>query len=383
MRQDAIVVLVQCSESLLHIFDVLIAQELGSKTQRDLLKLRDDLELAQLCDQALRQPTGVPAFAGLQPPILKQHVRRRPRRGLESHHSSDDGLGRVGHVVPLLVVEIKRALLYLLQEVALVPGEERRGAAEQHVRDHPCAPHVAQLVVALGQDLRGYVHRRPAARRQHLARLVCPRYAEIYQLERRVIRRALQKHVLWLHVPVHYPAAVQVVQRRQQLPNVRGRLALTERAPCPHDLLEELAAAAKLKNQVELHLVLEHLVELRDVRVVQLLLDRDLGLGRPRAAGDGLHGPQLPARAGAAAGPGLPGGQVLRREVPGDGPEDLAERALADDVCQLVAIVEPPTALRIEHVLEPAAGGPRGHLPREAPGGLPEGECCRWPGACR
>mmetsp|Transcript_31002 Transcript_31002/g.96461 ORF Transcript_31002/g.96461 Transcript_31002/m.96461 type:complete len:220 (+) Transcript_31002:761-1420(+) len=154
------------------------------------------------------------------------------------------------------------------------------GAAERHVADKEDedddaqTPEVALGGVALAEDLRGHVGEGAAAQ-LHL-RVLLPDLAEpeVDELQE-VGVLPLVEEVLQFQVPVHDPAAVDVVHGQQHLPGGAGRVLLREDLPLRH-AVEQLAALHALHDQAERLLVLVDVHEPGHVRVVHA--QEDLGL---------------------------------------------------------------------------------------------------------
>ena len=91
---------------------------------------------------------------------------------------------------------------------------ERRVAAEQDVKNDTTAPQVALLIVALLEDLRCDVVRRPILLDHLLTGSVGSGSAEVDNGNACLIPGPIQEKVLRLQVPVHNIAAVAVVNCR-------------------------------------------------------------------------------------------------------------------------------------------------------------------------
>mmetsp|Transcript_88532 Transcript_88532/g.275055 ORF Transcript_88532/g.275055 Transcript_88532/m.275055 type:complete len:319 (-) Transcript_88532:3-959(-) len=208
------------------------------------------------------------------------------------------------------------------------------GAAERHVADKEDedddaqTPEVALGGVALAEDLRGHVGEGAAAQ-LHL-RVLLPDLAEpeVDELQE-VGVLPLVEEVLQFQVPVHDPAAVDVVHGQQHLPGGVGRVPLLE----PLLLLnavKELAARHALHDECQFGVALVDGEQPADVRVVQLLYELDLGL------------PLLGTRLGPAG--ELHGALRARLLVPGL-PHDRARPVVQEAPATLVQFILPLNTL--------------------------------------
>jgi len=132
----------------------------------------------------------------------------------------------------------------------------------------------------------------------------------------------VQQHVLRFEITVSVTVVVQIRHGRYDLPEEHPGLHLTQTA-LVDDVIEQFAAGAILHDHVAMRLRVDHLVQLADVRVRQVLERADLELdarqvfAQPRLVHD-LHGHLL-------------AGQRVRGQL------DFAEAARADGPVQLVA----------------------------------------------
>mmetsp|Transcript_31788 Transcript_31788/g.91404 ORF Transcript_31788/g.91404 Transcript_31788/m.91404 type:complete len:214 (+) Transcript_31788:1189-1830(+) len=142
---------------------------------------------------------------------------------------------------------------------------------------------------------------------------------------------------------------MQVADRFQDLPDVRGRQGLAEPFRA-HDPVKEFASSAQLDDKVDVLLITEGLVQPCDVGVVQGFGHRDLTL----KVGQVLDGLEAHALHGA-----------LHAALPAGGPADAAEGALAQALAvELVEGVQLPGVLLRERVRE---GRRHGHGVRGVP----------------
>mmetsp|Transcript_75380 Transcript_75380/g.180032 ORF Transcript_75380/g.180032 Transcript_75380/m.180032 type:complete len:283 (+) Transcript_75380:808-1656(+) len=190
---------------------------------------------------------------------------------------TDQSLRILGDVLPVGRVEVKVAQANLGQHLRVGVSEEGRVAAEENVHDHAAAPEIAQLVVVTGQDLGSHVVGRAGFGGQRLARGELAAQAEVNDLQEVLLDGILghEQEVLRFQVAVAHVVLVHVVDGADDLLHEDGCLHLREVAGLD-DAIEELAAGAKLHDQVDVPVVLKRLKQLDDVGVVHHLHDGNL-----------------------------------------------------------------------------------------------------------
>ena len=152
------------------------------------------------------------------------------------------------------------------------------------------------------QHLRRRISRSPAERLEQRPLLELPREPEVAQLHPTPF---IQQHVLQLQVPMHDALPMHIRDSQTQLPEQYARLVLAE-AALLGEVVEELAPAAELGDEPDAGLGRDDLVQLRDVRVVQLAVVVDLAGERGgHGLGDLLYG-DAGARQTVRAQPHLP-----------------------------------------------------------------------------
>lgn len=170
-------------------------------------------------------------------------------------------------IVPTFESDVfsKDALHYLL---LVVPGEGRT-EKYHHEQYHSHRPDIALLRVVLKENLRGYIVSCPQPLSQHLFRLLSYSNAEIDYLYS--VCSFLEKHVLWLEVPMHNSDLMQVNQRSKDLLGYGGR-ALHVHFFC-YDLFKQLPSLTKLHDQNVIVFIVVDLVKFGNVRVVEAFHD--------------------------------------------------------------------------------------------------------------
>mmetsp|Transcript_53085 Transcript_53085/g.158203 ORF Transcript_53085/g.158203 Transcript_53085/m.158203 type:complete len:310 (+) Transcript_53085:675-1604(+) len=194
---------------------------------------------------------------------------------LEEH--ADQVLGVLRDVLPVRRVEGKVAEPDLRQDVGVRLAVEGRVTAEHDVHDDTATPEVAHVVVLAREHLRCHVVGCPRFGGEDLAALKLAGEAEVDDLELALIDVFLggEEEVLGLQIAVADVKLVHVEDGPDYLLHDRRCLALVEVADFD-DAVEQLASNAQLKDQVDVPLVLEGLVQLDDVWVIHLLHDADL-----------------------------------------------------------------------------------------------------------
>lgn len=167
------------------------------------------------------------------------------------------------------VVGVQNLLVQLLRVLVL----ERQVPTDHGVQDDSAGPDVCtESEVPLALDHLGSgVARTTASGLEPLAMLVEVRQTEVYELDRVIV---VQQQVLWLEVTMHNTKLVNVLNSADDLLVHLGSLVLFE-SPVLDDVLEEFTAGAILHDEVQVVVVLNHFVQLHNLRVTNLLQDGD------------------------------------------------------------------------------------------------------------
>mmetsp|Transcript_27553 Transcript_27553/g.64213 ORF Transcript_27553/g.64213 Transcript_27553/m.64213 type:complete len:521 (-) Transcript_27553:8-1570(-) len=279
-REEAVTILVHGDESLAQILDLCITHLTGDDVERSLLQLVLGPEALQVVHQpradrhvgrsrgSFAHPLVVQRLFSCIP-IFRAHLQKAP----------DQPFGILGDVLPVRRVETKLPLGHLSQDFLVCVAPEGRVAAEKHVHDDAAAPKISRLVVLPFQHLWSNVERRASFGGHRYVLLKLERQPEVNDLQVGLLYWLFggKEEILRLQVPVAEAVLVHVVYRTKHLLHHHGGLHLGE-VPKLDDSIEQLAAGAKLHDQVHLHLVLEGLVQLDDVRVVHDCHDPDFFL---------------------------------------------------------------------------------------------------------
>lgn len=179
-------------------------------------------------------------------------------------------LGLVAEERRQFVFSVQNLLIQLLRVLVL----ERQIAADHGVQDDSAGPNVgAESEVPLALDHLGRgVARTAAGGLEALAMLVEVGQTEINELDRVVV---VQQQVLWLEITMHNAKLVNILDSADDLLIHLGSLVLLK-SPILHDVLKQLTARAILHDEVQVVMVLNHLVQLDNLRVTHLLQDGDL-----------------------------------------------------------------------------------------------------------
>mmetsp|Transcript_4826 Transcript_4826/g.13409 ORF Transcript_4826/g.13409 Transcript_4826/m.13409 type:complete len:234 (-) Transcript_4826:841-1542(-) len=192
-----------------------------------------------------------------------------------------------------IIREYKHSARDLVDQLGLVLAGKGQVAADGQVHDHAEGPHVGPLVVAAAfrDDLRSSELGTADVRVEDcLAFDERPGGPEVDQLRHRVLCRPgrQEQDVIWPNVPVRNRLGMQIGHGGEQLPHDPHRLSFGE-GRVSQDALQHLAALAELHDQMAVKVILEHIEELADVRVVQLLLDVEHRLDAPGRGGLLVH----------------------------------------------------------------------------------------------
>jgi hypothetical protein len=232
----------------------------------------------------------VPHYPRMDQRLLRGHTF--PRIHMEQSANEVHRLDADVH--PVLGLELvlteKDGLASLVFRVAV----ERQVAAKHYVSDDADRPKVARPVVTLEEDLRRDVLQRPEeGGHGSVDNLVMPpRYAEVDDLDWRILFGGLEQYVLRLDVPVDDALSVHVGYGAQDLVNRPRGLVLRETWHICSAVrrfldnpVEQLPAVAKLCDNVYILFVLEDVNLPYDVLVPQI--SHQLNLAREAASLDG------------------------------------------------------------------------------------------------
>mmetsp|Transcript_33091 Transcript_33091/g.85825 ORF Transcript_33091/g.85825 Transcript_33091/m.85825 type:complete len:262 (-) Transcript_33091:156-941(-) len=174
------------------------------------------------------------------------------------------------HVLQLLL--LSHALGLVLRPLEGVLPRQHR------VQHHPARPDVRPLavVVAVRDDLGRHVQVGADLGLGHGVVLVALGVAEVADLEQR-LDVVGQQRVLELDVSVDHPLVVHVVHSADELLEEPARLILRETVAGDHKV-EQVAACGILHRDADVLFRENHLLELDDVRVVQVAVVVDLAL---------------------------------------------------------------------------------------------------------
>mmetsp|Transcript_104626 Transcript_104626/g.272328 ORF Transcript_104626/g.272328 Transcript_104626/m.272328 type:complete len:458 (-) Transcript_104626:231-1604(-) len=295
--QQAVAVAVQLHEDIAQALDLVLIQLTRDDVEGSLLQLVLRAEAPQVVHKVALQGHARRLGSLVLDPLVVQGLLRSvavTRVHLQEH--ADQNLGILRDVLPIRGIEGKIAQTHLRKHLGIGLAEEGRVAAEHDVHDHADAPHVAELVVLPGENLRGHIVGCASLRGQHLASLELAGQTEVDDLDQILLNGLLghEQEVLGLQVAVAHVIFVHVVERPDDLLHEDGGLDLRE-VPRLDDAVEELAARGELHDQINVAVVLEGLVEFDDVGVVHHFHDGDLLLEAVDVLhlrlGDGLAGP--------------------------------------------------------------------------------------------
>lgn len=227
--------------------------EVRQVTDRSLSSFRVKLVVLELVEPGVFQ-----GFLGGEA-ILHVHL----------HQLADEVLSRFRNGFPDASLERPLTGLDLCENLA-VATVEGRSATQHDIEDHTDAPHVTHLVVLacenLGRDVVGSpVHG------SHLLALILAEVvtsAEVDHFNGATLSD-VNENVLWLEITVGNLLTVAVGNSLQQLLEDFGSLGLLE-IFLLDNLVEELAALAKLCHKEESRLVFVDFKEPHDVRVSQI-----------------------------------------------------------------------------------------------------------------
>mmetsp|Transcript_88878 Transcript_88878/g.251984 ORF Transcript_88878/g.251984 Transcript_88878/m.251984 type:complete len:349 (-) Transcript_88878:26-1072(-) len=269
--EEAVVVPVQLQEGLPERLDLLVVQLPGDDVQGRLLELVLRAEGAEAVDEVgpqvhlrrLRRRV-------LDPDVAQRLLRGVPLFGVHLQEVADEALRVVGDTLPIGRVEGEVPQSHLGQHFRVSLTVKRWVPAKHDVHDDPAAPQVARVVVPAAEHLRSDVVGRAGLRckldvwRDHAGEAEVDDLQDV-RIDTLLLR--LEEEVLRLQVAVADPVLVHVVDGTNHLLHDDRDLGLLEVA-LRDDVIEELAAAAKLHDQVYVLGVHESLVELDNARVV-------------------------------------------------------------------------------------------------------------------
>lgn len=153
---------------------------------------------------------------------------------------------------------------------------ERQVSADHCIQNDTAAPDVSsqsEVLLALNHFW-GRVARTSAGRLQPLAVFVQVAEAEVDDFDVVVM---VEQKILWLQVSVHDAQLVDVLDARDDLlVHLCGLLLL--QVAILNDVLEQLAARTVLHDQVQVVIVFYHFIQLNDVRMPNLLQNRDFAV---------------------------------------------------------------------------------------------------------
>mmetsp|Transcript_34823 Transcript_34823/g.81314 ORF Transcript_34823/g.81314 Transcript_34823/m.81314 type:complete len:218 (+) Transcript_34823:685-1338(+) len=209
--------------------------------------------------------------------MLQYLLNCDPLWDLFCKHSPHKVAALLRDVTPMSWVKFRNSLPHQAEGLPARLPSERWIATKQNEEYHASRPNIALGSVFLAQNLWSHVLRSSKQRCHHLAWIKASCKAKVNDLEGVLQHRRLfqQQEVLWLQVAVADVVGVHVIDSSHQLLHDKGSLNL-RKSPLNLNLVKELPTSAQLHHQVHIAAIFEGIIELEDMRMIQLPQHGDL-----------------------------------------------------------------------------------------------------------